>query len=93
VPPTGGEGGNTAIRNAAELVKHILKVASVEDRGAALDVEIQKYEKEMLTFAWSSVGRSYRNSMTITVEGYVLPYLLRGMLRIINFFFGAKPGV
>jgi 2-polyprenyl-6-methoxyphenol hydroxylase-like FAD-dependent oxidoreductase len=90
VPPTGGEGGNTAIRDAGALVKRLTKIASAKDREATLSVEIEEYEKEMLKFSRGSVNRSYRNSTTITVEGYIFPYLLRGFLRIINFFFGAK---
>ena len=90
VPPTGGEGGNTAIRDAGILVKHLTTVAAAEDRKGVLNVEIQAYEKDMLKFAWASVTRSYRNATTITVEGYIFPYILRGVLRIINFFFGVK---
>jgi 2-polyprenyl-6-methoxyphenol hydroxylase-like FAD-dependent oxidoreductase len=90
VPPTGGEGGNTAIRDAGILVKRLTTIAAAEDRKAILDVEIEAYEKDMLKFAWASVNRSYRNATTITVEGYVFPYIVRGFLRIINFFFGAK---
>lgn len=90
VPPTGGEGGNTAIRDAASLVKHLAKVASAADPKATLDVEIQEYEKDMLKFSSSSISRSYRNSTVITVEGYIYPYLVRGLLRIVNFFFGVK---
>ena len=92
MPPTGGEGGNTAIHDAGLLVKHLTKVVSADDRKAVLDVEIQAYEKDMLKFAWASVSRSYRNATVITVEGYIFPYILRGLLRIINFFFGVKIG-
>ena len=90
MPPTGGEGGNTAIRDAAILVKHLTTVAAAEDRKAVLDIEIQAYEKDMLKFAWTSVSRSYRNATSITVEGYIFPYILRAIFRIINFFFGIK---
>jgi hypothetical protein len=53
-------------------------------------MEIPKYEKEMLSFASNVVRRSVRNAKMITVEGYVMPYVVRAMLRVINFFFGAK---
>jgi len=90
VPPTGGEGGNTAIRDAAELVKHVAKIAAAPDCKAALDVEISEYEKDMLKFSRSTVTRSYRNAKIITVDGYVLPYLVRGLFRVLNFLFGTK---
>lgn len=90
MPPTGGEGGNTAIHDAALLLKHLTTVAAAEDRKAVLDVEIQAYEKDMLKFAWAYVRSSYRNATSMTVEGYIFPYILRGIFRIINFIFGVK---
>lgn len=93
VPPTGGEGGNTAIRDAGLLVEHLKIVAAAEDRKAVLDVEIQAYEKDMLKFSWSAVSASYRNSTSITIDGYIFPYILRGVLMVINFFFGVKSAI
>lgn len=90
MPPTGGEGGNTAIHDAELLMKRLTNVMSAADRGAALHMEIEEYEKEMLQFSKSSAGRSYRNSALITIEGYIIPYLFRTFLRVMNFFFGAR---
>lgn len=93
MPPTGGEGGNTAIRDAGLLMKHLTIAAATEDRKAVLDVEIQAYEKDMLKFAWAAVSTSYRNATSITIDGYIFPYVLRGLLMIINFFFGVKSAI
>jgi 2-polyprenyl-6-methoxyphenol hydroxylase-like FAD-dependent oxidoreductase len=90
VPPTGGEGGNTAIRDAAKLLETIKIIESADDVKEAIEMEIPKYEKEMLSFAADVVSRSVRNAKMITAEGYILPYIVRGILRVINFFFGAK---
>ena len=92
MPPTGGEGGNNAIRDAALLVQRLKKIATTEDREGILGAEIQEYEKEMLRFSWSSVSKSYRYSTFITAEGYIFPYILRAMFRFINFFIGVKTG-
>ena len=90
MPPTGGEGGNTAIRDAAKLLETIKVLHAAGDFNEAIEMEIPKYEKEMLSFASNVVRRSVRNAKMITVEGYVMPYVVRAMLRVINFFFGAK---
>ena len=90
MPPTGGEGGNTAIRDAAKLLETIKIIESAENWKQTIEVEIPKYEQEMLSFASRVVNRSTRNAKMITAEGYVTPYLIRGVLRIMNFFFGAK---
>jgi hypothetical protein len=87
VPPTGGQGGNNALRNAGLLVEHLTKVVSgTED--TALETEIQKYEKNMLNFSRSSVTKSFYLAHVMTVQGYLVPYVLRGFMRIVNFFFG-----
>jgi hypothetical protein len=88
VPPTAGEGGNTAIRDAALLMKHLIKISEAEDRASAIDAEIRIYETDMLSFSRKSVVKSHWFAHIITIEGYVLPYIMRGFMRIMNFFFG-----
>jgi 2-polyprenyl-6-methoxyphenol hydroxylase-like FAD-dependent oxidoreductase len=90
VPPTGGEGGNSALHDAASLLEHLSKIASAADRHAAVDTEIKQYEKDMLKFSWSKVSKSYYLCQAITIEGYLFPYLLRGLLRILNYLVGVK---
>jgi hypothetical protein len=88
VPPTGGEGGNTAIRDAALLTKHLMKISKAEDRASAIDAEIRAYETDMLSFSRKSVVKSHWFAHIMMIEGYVLPYIVRGFMRIMNFFFG-----
>ena len=88
VPPTGGEGGNTALRDAALLTKHLIKVSKADDVTAALNTEIRAYEKDMLKFSRALVVKSYYFAHIMTIEGYILPYIVRGFMRIMNFFFG-----
>jgi len=88
VPPTGGEGGNTALRDAASLTKQLLAVSQAEDVAAALETEIRAYEKDMLRFSRASAIKSYYFAQIMTIEGYILPYIVRGFMRIMNFFFG-----
>ena len=90
VPPTGGEGGNTAIRDAAKLLETIKTIDSSDDLKEAIETEIPRYEKEMLNFAWSVVSKSTKFAKVFTAEGYVVPYVIRVVFRIINFFFGTK---
>ena len=90
MPPTGGEGGNSAIRDAALLVKRIRNMVSASNPRSAVGSEIAAYEKEMLKLSWVAVTASYRNCKVMTIEGYILPYFVRLVLRVINFFFGAK---
>ena len=88
VPPTSGEGGNTAIRDAALLTKHLMKISEAEDRASAIDAESRAYEMDMLSFSRKSVVKSHWFAHIITIEGYVLPYIVRGFMRTMNFFFG-----
>jgi hypothetical protein len=67
-----------------------VKVVSSEDTKAALQVEIPEYESEMLEFSRKVVAASCRNAKMATVDGFVWPYLVRFMLRVINLFFGDK---
>jgi 2-polyprenyl-6-methoxyphenol hydroxylase-like FAD-dependent oxidoreductase len=90
VPPTGGEGGNTAIRDAAKLMETIKTIDSSDDLKEAIETDIPRYEKEMLNFAWSVVSKSTKFAKVFTAEGYVVPYVIRVVLRVINFFFGTK---
>lgn len=90
VPPTGGEGGNTALRDAGKLLDCLVKVTQSGDRETALKIELPKYEEDMLGFSRDSVNRSYRNARLVLTEGYVVPYLKRAVMRIVNFFFGTK---
>ena len=90
VPPTAGEGGNTAIRDAGVLLKHLITVASADDLRSAFDEEIPKYERDMLEFSWTKISDSCRNAKLITMEGYIFPYVVRGIMRILNLFFGAR---
>jgi 2-polyprenyl-6-methoxyphenol hydroxylase-like FAD-dependent oxidoreductase len=90
VPPTGGEGGNTAIRDAAKLMETIKNIESSDNLKEAIETDIPKYEKEMANFAWRVVSKSTKFAKVFTAEGYVVPYLIRAVLRVINFFFGAK---
>ena len=89
VPPTGGVGGNAAIRDAASLMENLTRVSEAVDIQAALEVEIPKYEKDMMQFSKSCVNTSMRNVRTITAEGYIFPHLMRTMMRIVNLFIGA----
>ena len=90
MPPTGGEGGNTAIRDAAILTEHIIKISEAEDRAVAIESQIRAYEKDMLSFSRKSVVKSHWFAHIMTIEGYVLPYIVRGFMKIMNFFFGCK---
>jgi 2-polyprenyl-6-methoxyphenol hydroxylase-like FAD-dependent oxidoreductase len=87
VPPTGGEGANTAIFDSASLAKHLANTSSGQ---YSVEKAINKYEKEMLNFSWGQVSSSDRMSRLITMEGYVLPYLFGAFLRVVNLFFGAS---
>jgi hypothetical protein len=69
-------------------MKHIVKVSEAEDVATALNTEIRAYEKDMLKFSRASVVKSYYFAHIMTIEGYILPYILRGFMRIMNFFFG-----
>lgn len=89
MPPTGGVGGNAAIRDAASLTEHLTRVSNASDIHAALEVEIPKYEKDMIQFSKGCVNTSMRNVRMITAEGYIFPYLIRMVMRIVNFFIGA----
>ena len=89
MPPTGGVGGNAAIRDAASLMENLTRVSEAVDIQAALEVEIPKYEKDMMQFSKSCVNTSMRNVRTITAEGYIFPHLMRTMMRIVNLFIGA----
>jgi hypothetical protein len=75
------------------LTEHLTRVAAAADFNAALEIEIPKYEKDMMEFARGCVNRSMRNVRTITAEGYVVPYLIRGVMRIVNFFLGAPNAI
>lgn len=91
MPPTGGEGGNTAIRDAAQLTQSLVKVFALTDRGQGiLPEEISAYENDMLKFSSTSVNRSMRFSGMMTAEGWVYPYLIRIGLRVVNFFIELK---
>ena len=90
MPPTGGEGGNIALRDAGLLLDCLLKVVSSEDCGSVMKSELPRYEKEMLEFSRRCVSRSHRSAKIRTVEGYVMPYVIRFAMRIANFFFGVS---
>ena len=90
MPPTGGEGGNSALRDAAQLTRTLVKVVASHDLRTRLEEEISGYEEEMLKFSSLTVNRSMRYRGIMTVEGWVYPYLLRTVLRIVNFFFELK---
>ena len=90
MPPTGGEGGNTALRDAALLLESLTKVAFSSDPDSILKTEIPMYEKDMLQFARTAVNRSYRNAKMAGADGYIKPYVLRIIMRTVNFFFGLK---
>ena len=90
VPPTGGEGGNTAIRDAAQLTQRLTKVSAFNDRRTILAKEISAYETDMLKFSSVVVHTSLRNSGMITAEGWIYPHIIRAILKVVNFFFGLK---
>ena len=90
MPPTGGEGGNTALRDAGLLLRHLMKITSTDDPPSIMATEIEAYEKDMLNFAWGAVSTSKRNAQVISTEGYIFPYLVRGFMRIMNLLFGAR---
>jgi 2-polyprenyl-6-methoxyphenol hydroxylase-like FAD-dependent oxidoreductase len=90
VPPTGGEGGNSALRDAGLLLEHIVKISSSDDRMMAMKTEIPKYEKSMVELSRVSVKTSYRNAKMASMEGHVVPYRLRFVMRVVNFFFGYR---
>lgn len=83
VPPTRGEGANTALCDSAALVKHLVKVELGE---TSLEDAIKQYEKDMLSFSSKKVSDSYRMSKNITSDGYLALFFLRWFLRIMNFF-------
>jgi hypothetical protein len=70
-------------------MEHLTRVSEAVDIHAALEVEIPKYEKDMIQFSKSCVNTSMRNVRAITAEGYIFPYLMRTMMRIVNLFIGA----
>lgn len=90
MPPTGGEGGSNAIRDAAQLTQHIIKVCESDSPLDILSMEVSAYESDILKWSSSSVGRSMRFSGMITAEGWVYPYFIRFFLKIVNFFIGVK---
>lgn len=90
MPPTGGEGGNTALRDAGLLLKHLKRIAFAKDPEAAMVDEIPAYEKDMLDFAWSAVSRSTQNAQIICAEGYFFPFMVRTFMKTLNFLFGAR---
>jgi 2-polyprenyl-6-methoxyphenol hydroxylase-like FAD-dependent oxidoreductase len=93
VPPTGGEGGNVALHDAALLVKYLTKVIGVSDQNEALETEIKEYEKEMAEFSWSKLSKAHRLCRIITVDGIILPFIVRCVLRIFDFAFRHWEGI
>jgi salicylate hydroxylase len=83
VPPTGGEGANTALCDSAALVRHLV---TAESNQTSLKNAINQYEKEMLSFSSKKVSESYRMAKNITSDGYLGPFFMRCFLRIVNFF-------
>jgi salicylate hydroxylase len=90
VPPSGGEGGNNALRDAGQLTQCLVKVFASKDGQDVLPGEVSAYENEMFKLSSVSIRTSMRNSNTITAEGWVYPYFIQFALRVVNFFFGLK---
>jgi 2-polyprenyl-6-methoxyphenol hydroxylase-like FAD-dependent oxidoreductase len=90
VPPTGGSGGNVALRDAALLLKHLVVIANAQDIPTSLAKEIPKYESNILGFSAKVVSMSKRYATMITADGWIMPYLMRFFMRLGNFFIGAK---
>lgn len=57
MPPTGAQGGNTALRDAALLSK---KLSEAVARGRPLEWGIDAYQREMLDYAFQEVDKSTR---------------------------------
>lgn len=70
------------------LTKHLVKVSETENVASALETEIREYEKDMLKFSRASAVVSYYFAHIMTIEGYILPYIVRGFMKVMNFFFG-----
>jgi 2-polyprenyl-6-methoxyphenol hydroxylase-like FAD-dependent oxidoreductase len=87
VPPTGGEGGNVAIRDAAALVKHLTKVVNASDQNEALRTEIREYEKDMATFSRSKVNKASMLCRIMTAEG-IFSFIVRWVMWIVDLVVG-----
>lgn len=85
VPPTGGEGANTALRDSASLMEYLKKA---ECGDIPIQDVVKEYEREMLAFSSGVVKGSHRMARRITLDGSVSSFFFRWFLRVANFFVG-----
>ena len=87
MPPSGGEGANTALHDAGLLVRYLTSAASGE---TSIGTAVKEYEKEMLDYAWGVIRNSHVSARSFVVDGYVVSYLLGIFLKIVHFFLGER---
>jgi len=80
MPPTGGVGGNTALRDACELVD---RLASVSDRSDLVDA-VRQYEAGMFKYAFDAVRSSMGFLRRATNENAIQLTASRVFFRTVN---------